>query len=73
MEHVRCRSRDLPLHRVTIVPSTRALYRDACLFVVPGSHTLPRSADQRARSSTMDPPKDPLDMSGAIRVTLNRT
>ncbi|KAK7681721.1 hypothetical protein QCA50_015068 [Cerrena zonata] len=49
-----------------------AIYRDTCLYVVPGSHNHPRSAEQRVRSSTMDPPKDPMDMPGAIQVTLQR-
>ncbi|KZT67504.1 hypothetical protein DAEQUDRAFT_728940 [Daedalea quercina L-15889] len=47
-----------------------ALYEDSCLYVVPGSHRTPRTPEQRARSSTQDPPENPLDMPGAIRVTL---
>ncbi|KAF7795925.1 hypothetical protein EIP86_007092 [Pleurotus ostreatoroseus] len=47
-----------------------ALYEDGCLYVVPGSHLVPRTAEQRARSCTLDPPKNPLDMPGAIKVTL---
>lgn len=47
-----------------------ALYEDACLYVVPGSHAVPRTPEQRAHSSTLDPPKDPMDMPGAIRVIL---
>ena len=49
-----------------------ALYEDACLFVVPGSHLIPRTPEQRERSSTLDPPKNPLDMPGAIQVVLKR-
>ncbi|EKM51240.1 uncharacterized protein PHACADRAFT_263276 [Phanerochaete carnosa HHB-10118-sp] len=47
-----------------------ALLGDTCLFVVPDSHTMPRTPEQRTHSSTLDPPKDPMDMPGAIRVTL---
>ncbi|TEB26451.1 hypothetical protein FA13DRAFT_1776931 [Coprinellus micaceus] len=47
-----------------------ALYRDECLFVVPGSHIVPRTPEQRALSSTLDPPTNPLDMPGAIQVIL---
>lgn len=50
----------------------RALYTDSCLFVVPGSHKSPRTPEQRARSNTMDPPIDPLNMPGSIKVTLHR-
>ncbi|KIY44651.1 hypothetical protein FISHEDRAFT_50806 [Fistulina hepatica ATCC 64428] len=48
-----------------------ALYRDSCLFVVPGSHKIPRTPEQRVLSSGGDAPKNPLDMPGAIRLTLN--
>lgn len=48
----------------------RALYEDCCLYVVPGSHRVPRTAEQRTLSITQDPPKNPLDMPGAIQVTL---
>ncbi|KAI0631664.1 hypothetical protein C8Q77DRAFT_1128190 [Trametes polyzona] len=48
-----------------------ALREDSCLFVVPGSHKEPRTPAQRAHSSTLDPPTDPLAMPGAIRVTLH--
>lgn len=51
----------------------RALYEDSCLFVVPGSHNVPRSPEQRALSETADAPKNPLDMPGAIQVNLQRT
>lgn len=51
---------------------TSALYRDACLYVVPGSHDTPRTPRQRALSETQDAPKDPLDMPGAIQVILER-
>ncbi|KAI0701038.1 hypothetical protein BC835DRAFT_1324634 [Cytidiella melzeri] len=47
-----------------------ALYEDNCLYVVPGSHKVPRTPDQRAHSCTLDPPDDPLAMPGAIRVHL---
>ncbi|KAI0776945.1 hypothetical protein BD413DRAFT_610523 [Trametes elegans] len=47
-----------------------ALRKDSCLYVVPGSHKAPRTSAQRAQSSTLDPPKDPLAMPGAIQVTL---
>ncbi|KAI0660185.1 hypothetical protein C8Q70DRAFT_80481 [Cubamyces menziesii] len=47
-----------------------ALRTDSCLYVVPGSHKTPRTPEQRAHSSTLDPPKDPLAMPGAIQVTL---
>ncbi|KAG8743750.1 hypothetical protein FRC10_011470 [Ceratobasidium sp. 414] len=47
-----------------------ALYDDACLYVVPGSHRVPRSAEQRALSMTQDAPADPMEMPGAICVKL---
>ncbi|KAI6008728.1 hypothetical protein F5J12DRAFT_49901 [Pisolithus orientalis] len=47
-----------------------ALYEDSCLFIVPKSHRIPRTAEQRAHSITQDAPKNPLDMPDAIRVTL---
>ncbi|KAI6001820.1 hypothetical protein EDD15DRAFT_2227674 [Pisolithus albus] len=47
-----------------------ALYEDCCLYVVPGSHRVPRTAEQRTLSITQDPPKNPLDMPGAIQVIL---
>ncbi|TDL16307.1 hypothetical protein BD410DRAFT_795511 [Rickenella mellea] len=47
-----------------------ALYDDACLFVVPGSHVTPRTSEQRSQSSVLEPPTNPLDMPGAIRVVL---
>ncbi|KAF7305826.1 Zn(2)-C6 fungal-type domain-containing protein [Mycena chlorophos] len=49
-----------------------ALYTDSCLYVVPGSHKHPRTDEQRKHSSGMEAPKDPLDMPGAIQVTLQR-
>ncbi|KAJ3794212.1 hypothetical protein GGU11DRAFT_845858 [Lentinula aff. detonsa] len=55
------------------VPHTvveRALYEDSCLYVVPGSHRVPRTPAQRAHSCTLDPPDDPMDMPGAILLTL---
>jgi len=47
-----------------------ALYKDSCLYVVPGSHKVARTAEQRAHSSTLEAPKNPMDMPGAIRVIL---
>jgi len=47
-----------------------ALYTDSCLYVVPGSHKVPRSPEQRVHSSTSEPPSNPMDMPGAIQVTL---
>ncbi|CDO68524.1 hypothetical protein BN946_scf184998.g21 [Trametes cinnabarina] len=47
-----------------------ALRKDSCLYVVPGSHKVPRTTEQRAHSSTLDPPQDPLAMPGAVQVTL---
>ncbi|GJE93606.1 hypothetical protein PsYK624_097660 [Phanerochaete sordida] len=47
-----------------------ALLEDSCLFVVPGSHAVPRTPEQRTHSSTLAAPKDPMDMPGAIRVVL---
>ncbi|KAJ7933858.1 hypothetical protein B0H13DRAFT_1952286 [Mycena leptocephala] len=47
-----------------------ALYADSCLFVVPGSHKVPRTPEQRLHSTGQDAPADPLDMPGAIRVSL---
>ncbi|KAM5541644.1 hypothetical protein V8D89_004834 [Ganoderma adspersum] len=47
-----------------------ALRKDTCLYIVPGSHNVPRTPAQRALSSTLDAPVNPLDMPGAIRVTL---
>ncbi|KAI4525501.1 hypothetical protein K525DRAFT_266009 [Schizophyllum commune Loenen D] len=48
-----------------------ALYPDSCLYVVPGSHRVLRTPEQRAHSTDIEAPKNPLDMPGAIRVTLN--
>ncbi|KIJ06453.1 hypothetical protein PAXINDRAFT_158726, partial [Paxillus involutus ATCC 200175] len=36
----------------------------------PLSHKVPRTEAQRALSKTLEPPRDPMDMPGAIRVTL---
>ncbi|TCD70357.1 hypothetical protein EIP91_003709 [Steccherinum ochraceum] len=47
-----------------------ALYKDSCLYVVPGTHKVPRTSAQRAHSSTLDPPENPLDMPGSIPLTL---
>ncbi|KAF9560442.1 hypothetical protein CPC08DRAFT_804653 [Agrocybe pediades] len=46
-----------------------ALYIDSCLYVVPGSHKIPRTDEQRVNSSGQVP-ENPLDMPGSIRVTL---
>src|ERR1700734_4115728 len=50
--------------------TSRALYKDTCLFVVPESHKHPRTPEQRSHSSTLEPPTDPFDMPSATRVTL---
>ncbi|KAJ3819476.1 hypothetical protein F5880DRAFT_1099126 [Lentinula raphanica] len=47
-----------------------ALYEDACLYVVPGSHKVPRTPEQRAHSCTLDPPDNPLSMPDAKLLTL---
>ncbi|KII84789.1 hypothetical protein PLICRDRAFT_117218, partial [Plicaturopsis crispa FD-325 SS-3] len=47
-----------------------ALYKDSCLYVVPGSHLTPRTPEQRAHSSTLDPPANPLDMPGSVQLVL---
>ena len=57
----------------TLYSMDSALYEDSCLFLVPRSHKVPRTEEQRAQSMTLTPPKDPLAMPGAIRVTLQRT
>ena len=49
-----------------------ALYEDTCLYLVPGSHKVPRADEQRAHSTTLEPPQDPLAMPGAIRLVLQR-
>jgi hypothetical protein len=50
-----------------------ALHEDSSLYVVPGSHRVPRTAAQRAMSSNTIAPTDPLAMPGAMGVTLKRT
>lgn len=47
-----------------------ALYEDSCLYLVPKTHKMPRTELQRAQSMTQAPPANPLDMPGAIQVTL---
>ncbi|KAH7922431.1 hypothetical protein BV22DRAFT_1037504 [Leucogyrophana mollusca] len=47
-----------------------AMYKDSCLYVVPKSHKNSRTDEQRVHSMTQAPPKDPMDMPGAIQVTL---
>jgi len=49
-----------------------ALYEDACLYLVPESHKVPRTDGQRAHSTTLEPPTDPLAMPSAIRLVLQR-
>lgn len=49
-----------------------ALYTDSCLYIVPRSHKIPRSPEQRRLSETLDPPEDPLEMPGAMQLTLRR-
>jgi len=48
-----------------------ALREDSSLYVVPGSHRVPRTPAQHAMSSNTIAPSDPLAMPGAIQVTLN--
>jgi len=47
-----------------------ALHPDDCLYVVPGSHKVPRTPEQRLHSSGSEAPARPLDMPGSIRVEL---
>ncbi|TCD70356.1 hypothetical protein EIP91_003708 [Steccherinum ochraceum] len=47
-----------------------ALYDDSCLYIVPGTHNTVRTPEQRALSTTLEAPKNPLDMPGAIVVPL---
>jgi len=47
-----------------------ALHEDASLYVVPGSHRVPRTAAQRALSNEPAAPANPLAMPGAIGVNL---
>ncbi|KAJ7680927.1 hypothetical protein DFH06DRAFT_432102 [Mycena polygramma] len=47
-----------------------ALYQDECLFVVPGSHKVPRTPEQRAHSQGSDAPANPEDMPGVLKVVL---
>ncbi|KAI9459012.1 hypothetical protein HD554DRAFT_2207045 [Boletus coccyginus] len=47
-----------------------ALYEDACLYLVPKSHKVPRTDEQRAHSTTLELPTNPLAMPGAIRLVL---
>jgi hypothetical protein len=51
----------------------RALREDSSLYVVPGSHRVPRTPAQRAMSKNTIAPADPLAMPGAIQLTLKRT
>ncbi|KAF8130656.1 hypothetical protein EV363DRAFT_1332779 [Boletus edulis] len=52
------------------VPLVHALYEDACLYLVPKSHKVPRTDEQRVHSTTLEPPRDPLAMPGAIQLVL---
>ncbi|KAJ7782408.1 hypothetical protein DFH07DRAFT_790564 [Mycena maculata] len=47
-----------------------ALYEDSCLYVIPGSHKVTRTPEQRLHSEGPEAPVDPLDMPGAIQVLL---
>ncbi|KAF9446655.1 hypothetical protein P691DRAFT_732842 [Macrolepiota fuliginosa MF-IS2] len=47
-----------------------ALYTDSCLFIIPRSHKNVRTPEQRQLSETLEPPKNPMDMPGAIQLTL---
>ncbi|KDR72936.1 hypothetical protein GALMADRAFT_101339 [Galerina marginata CBS 339.88] len=46
-----------------------ALYVDSCLYIVPGSQSVPRTKEQR-RLSSGQTPENPLDMPGSIKVIL---
>ncbi|KAI0048166.1 hypothetical protein FA95DRAFT_1558315 [Auriscalpium vulgare] len=48
-----------------------ALHEDASLYVVPGSHKVPRTPTQRVLSTGADAPANPFDMPGAICVVLH--
>jgi hypothetical protein len=48
-----------------------ALYTDSCLFIVPRSHKIPRTKEQRLLSLGQVP-ENPLDMPGAIQLVLQR-
>ena len=50
-----------------------ALHEDSSLYLVPGSHRVPRTPAQRTMSSNTIAPTDPLAMPGATRLTLKRT
>lgn len=47
-----------------------ALFDDSCLYIVPKSHKTVRTPEQRAQSSTMDAPADPLTMPSVKQVHL---
>ena len=55
-----------------LITDYSALYRDSCLYVVPGSHKISRTPEQRVHSETLDAPVDPLLMPGSIQLTLQR-
>ncbi|KAF8317085.1 hypothetical protein DL93DRAFT_2055855 [Clavulina sp. PMI_390] len=48
-----------------------ALYEDECLYVVPRSHLIVSTPEQRALSTTEAIPPNPLQMPGSIQVKLN--
>jgi hypothetical protein len=56
---------------VTDVILNSALYTDSCLFIVPRSHKIPRTEEQRFLSLGQVP-ENPLDMPGAIQLVLQR-
>lgn len=63
---------DLTIDRRT-ASSFSALYDDDCLYVVPKSHTVVSTPEQRALSTTKATPDDPLMMPGALQVKLKRS
>jgi len=56
--------------RIALFMVRSALLEDSSLYVVPGSHRVPRTAAQRAMSRNTIAPTNPLAMPGAILVTL---
>lgn len=63
-----------PISRWQFLDSNfRALYTDSCLYLVPGTHKALRTPEQKALSlDPTTPPANPLDMPGAIQITLQR-
>ena len=77
MERVSCTFAFRHSYR-TMIPARSALFDDSCLYLVPGSHALPRTSEQRSQSSTMDPPKyldaghsDPPSESSTASIEMN--